>query len=265
MDTGEGVAAGTVAAGTNGASVALITGASQGLGRAVAAELARRGWRLVIDARRADRLAATAAELSAATEVVALVGDVTDAAHRRALVGAVAGLGGGVVVVNNASTLGGSPLPALATVDPDVLRRTFEVNVVAPLALLRELRTAGVDVRAVVNVTSDAGVEAYEGWGVYGASKAALEHASRVLAVEQPGTRFLVVDPGDMRTEMHQDAFPGEDISDRPPPDASARAIVALIEREAPSGRYLASAVLGGASNDVSNDALRDAEARVGS
>jgi NAD(P)-dependent dehydrogenase (short-subunit alcohol dehydrogenase family) len=271
MDTGEGVAAGTVAAGTvaagtvaagtNGAPVALITGASQGLGRVLAAELARRGWRLVIDARRADRLATTAAELSASSEVVALAGDVTDAAHRGELVGAVAGLGGGAVVVNNASTLGGSPLPALATVEPDVVRRTFEVNVVAPLALLRELRAAGVDVRAVVNVTSDAGVEAYEGWGVYGASKAALEHASRVLAVEQPGTRVLVVDPGDMRTEMHQDAFPGEDISDRPPPDASARAIVALIEREAPSGRYLASAVL----SDALDDALSDGEARVGS
>jgi NADP-dependent 3-hydroxy acid dehydrogenase YdfG len=131
MDTGEGVAAGTVAAGTvaagtNGAPVALITGASQGLGRVLAAELARRGWRLVIDARRADRLAATAAELSASSEVVALAGDVTDAAHRGELVGAVAGLGGGAVVVNNASTLGGSPLPALATVEPDVVRRTFD-------------------------------------------------------------------------------------------------------------------------------------------
>jgi NAD(P)-dependent dehydrogenase (short-subunit alcohol dehydrogenase family) len=256
IDTGE-MDTGERAAGTNDARVALITGASQGLGRALAAELARRGWRLVIDARRADRLATAAAQLSGSTDVVALAGDVTDAAHRRALVGAVAGLGGDVVVVNNASTLGASPRPALTTVEPTVVRRTFEVNVVAPLALLRDLRAAGVDVRAVVNVTSDAGIEASEGWGVYGASKAALEHASRVLAVEQPGTRVLVVDPGDMRTEMHRDAFPGEDISDRPPPDASARAIVALIEREAPSGRYLASA--------VPNVALNDAEARVGS
>jgi len=222
------------------APVALITGASQGLGRALAVELARRGWRLVIEARRADRLAASAAELAAWTEVTAIAGDVTDAAHRRALVRAAAALGGEVLMVNNASTLGASPLPALATVDPDIVRRTFEVNVVAPFAFLRDLRSAGVDVRTIVNITSDAGVEAYEGWGVYGASKAALEHASRVLATEQPGIRVLVVDPGDMRTEMHQDAFPGEDISDRPLPEESARAIVALVERGSPSGRYVA-------------------------
>jgi NAD(P)-dependent dehydrogenase (short-subunit alcohol dehydrogenase family) len=227
-----------------GVKVAVITGASQGLGRALARRLAHRGWSLVIDARRADRLDDAARELARSTGVVAIAGDVTDAAHRQALVEAAlaaAGTGGGeVVVVNNASTLGATPLPALAEAEPDVVRRVFDVNVVAPLALERELQRAGAPVTAVVNVTSDAGVEAYEGWGVYGASKAALEHASRVLSKEQPALRVLVVDPGDMRTEMHQDAFPGEDIGDRPLPDRSAAVIAALIEQGAASGRYVA-------------------------
>jgi NAD(P)-dependent dehydrogenase (short-subunit alcohol dehydrogenase family) len=220
--------------------VALITGGSQGLGRAIARELAHHGWRLVIDARRGDRLAEAVDELLPITAVVGIAGDITDPAHRQALVAAVARWGAVDLVVNNASTLGASPLPPLDAVEPDVLRRTFEVNVVAPLALLRELQSVTAPDVAVVNVTSDAAVEAYEGWGAYGASNAALEHASRVLAVEQPATRVLVVDPGDMRTEMHQDAFPGEDISDRPPPDASAGAIVRLVEDGAPSGRYRA-------------------------
>jgi NAD(P)-dependent dehydrogenase (short-subunit alcohol dehydrogenase family) len=145
-----------------------------------------------------------------------------------------------VAVVNNASTLGASPRPRLSDVPLDVVRRALEVNVVAPLALVQELRPHLVAGAAVVNVTSDAGVEAYEAWGVYGSSKAALEHLSRVLAVEEPDLRVLVVDPGDMRTEMHQDAFPGEDISDRPEPGPSADAVVALVEGTAPSGRYVA-------------------------
>jgi NAD(P)-dependent dehydrogenase (short-subunit alcohol dehydrogenase family) len=219
--------------------VALITGASQGLGRALADRLADDGWTLVVDARRAERLDAAVAELSPRTRVVALAGDVADASHRDDLVDAVRREGRLDLVVNNASTLGASPLPALATIEADVLRRIYDVNVVAPIALVQPLldlleRSGGT----VVNITSDAGVEAYEGWGGYGSSKAALEHASAVLALEHPAVRVLVVDPGDMRTEMHQDAFPGEDISDRPLPGEVVPALVALVESDEPSGRY---------------------------
>jgi NAD(P)-dependent dehydrogenase (short-subunit alcohol dehydrogenase family) len=219
--------------------VALITGASQGLGRALAERLAADGWTLVVDARRADRLDRAAAALSAHTRVVALAGDVADAVHRDDLVEAVRREGRLDLLVNNASTLGASPLPELAAIDAEVLRRIYDVNVVAPIALTRPmldlLETSG---GAVVNVTSDAGAEAYPGWGGYGSSKAALEHASAVLALERPGVRVLVVDPGDMRTEMHQDAFPGEDISDRPLPEAVVPALVDLIGSGQPSGRY---------------------------
>jgi NAD(P)-dependent dehydrogenase (short-subunit alcohol dehydrogenase family) len=224
--------------------VAIITGASQGLGRALARELARRGYALAIDARRAERLADAERELTGLTDVTAVVGDVVDADHRRRLVDAAAGLGPIDVLVNNASTLGTSPLPALADVDVDVLRTTFETNVVAPLALVQLATPHLAANAAIVNITSDAAVEAYPTWGGYGASKAALEHASRVLAVERPDLRVLVVDPGDMRTEMHQDAFPGEDISDRPEPDDSIPGLLALIEGDQPSGRYSAREVV---------------------
>jgi NAD(P)-dependent dehydrogenase (short-subunit alcohol dehydrogenase family) len=224
--------------------VAIITGASQGLGRALARELARRGYALVIDARRAERLADAERELTGLTDVTAVVGDVVDADHRRRLVDAAAGLGPIDVLVNNASTLGTSPLPALADIDVDVLRTTFETNVVAPLALVQLATPHLAANAAIVNITSDAAVEAYPTWGGYGASKAALEHASRVLAVERPDLRVLVVDPGDMRTEMHQDAFPGEDISDRPEPDDSIPGLLALIEGDQPSGRYSAREVV---------------------
>ena len=220
--------------------VAIITGASQGLGRALARELARRHYALVVDARRPDRLAEAERELGGLTDVTAVVGDVVDADHRRRLVEAAADLGPIDVLVNNASTLGASPLPALADIDLDVLRTTFETNVVAPLALVQLAAPHLAPNAAIVNITSDAGVEAYPTWGGYGASKAALEHASRVLAVERPDLRVLVVDPGDMRTEMHQDAFPGEDISDRPEADDSVPGLVALIEGDQPSGRYSA-------------------------
>lgn len=224
--------------------VALITGASQGFGRAIAEALAARGWRLVIDARRHDRLDPAAASLSSTTEVVAIAGDVADTEHRAELIAAVERFGRLDLVVNNASTLGASPLPPLATIDLDVLRDVFETNVVAPLALtqglLAELRHSG---GTVVNVTSDAGAEAYEGWGGYGSSKAALDHLSAILAVEEPKLRVLWVDPGDMRTEMHQDAFPGEDISDRPLPDAVVPQLIALLDSDAPSGRYRLSEV----------------------
>lgn len=219
--------------------VAIVTGASQGLGRALAEALARRGWTLVIDARRTDRLAVTAGELQSLAPVVALPGDVTDPDHRAALVRAAEGLGPLKLLVNNASTLGASPLPRLDQLTSDVLRRIYEVNVVAPLALTQLAlpllcRTPGA---TVVNITSDAAVEAYEGWGGYGSSKAALEHLSRVLAVEQPGLRVLVVDPGDLRTEMHQAAFPGEDISDRPLPEDSVPGFMELMQDPTIKGR----------------------------
>ena len=218
--------------------VAVVTGASQGLGLALAEALAARGWALVVDARRAARLDTAVAHLSSLTEVVGLTGDVNDPEHRRALARAAAELGRVDLVVNNASTLGASPLPTLAAITPDVLRGTFDTNVVAPIAVLQALDDVLADDATIVNITSDAAVEAYEGWGGYGASKAALEHASRVLAEERPDLRVLVVDPGDMRTEMHQDAFPGEDITDRPEPDASVPGLVALITGDHASGRY---------------------------
>jgi NAD(P)-dependent dehydrogenase (short-subunit alcohol dehydrogenase family) len=219
--------------------VALVTGASQGLGRALAEALADRGWARVIDARRADRLDRAAADLATRTTVVSVPGDVTDAVHRDELVAAVRRFGRLDLLVNNASTLGASPLPALATIDLDVLRRIYDVNVVAPLALTQPLlELLAASGGTVVNVTSDAAVEAYPEWGGYGSSKAALEHLSSVLAVEHPNVRVLVVDPGDMRTEMHQDAFPGEDISDRPPPEAVVPALVELVDGDRPGGRY---------------------------
>jgi NAD(P)-dependent dehydrogenase (short-subunit alcohol dehydrogenase family) len=220
--------------------VAVVTGASQGLGLALAEALAEAGWALVIDARRRDRLDGAVARLAARGPVVGVPGDVTDPAHRRALADAAAELGPVRLLVNNASTLGASPLPSLEEMGVAELRRVFDVNVVAPIALVQDLADHLARGATVVNITSDAAVEAYEGWGGYGASKAALEQASRVLAAERPTLRVLVVDPGDMRTEMHQDAFPGEDISDRPEPTASVPGLLALIDGDQPSGRYAA-------------------------
>jgi NAD(P)-dependent dehydrogenase (short-subunit alcohol dehydrogenase family) len=218
--------------------VAVVTGGSQGLGLALAEALAQRGWALVVDARRADRLEAVVVRLRALTDVTGVVGVGTHPDHRAALAAAAEQWGAVSIVVNNASTLGASPLPALGDVTLEVLRRTFEVNVIAPIALLQALDAALAPEATVVNITSDAAVESYPGWGGYGASKAALEQASRILAVERPDLRVLLVDPGDMRTEMHQDAFPGEDISDRPDPEESIPGIVALIDGDQPSGRY---------------------------
>jgi NAD(P)-dependent dehydrogenase (short-subunit alcohol dehydrogenase family) len=223
--------------------VAIITGASQGLGLALASALADRGYALAIDARRADRLAAAEAVLAKRSRVAAVAGDVADPEHRRRLVDAAAALGPIAVLVNNASTLGTSPLPRLDDIEAEVLRRTFETNVIAPIALYQLVAPHLAAGAAVVNITSDAAVEGYPGWGGYGASKAALEQAGRVLAAEREDLRVLTVDPGDMRTEMHQDAYPGEDISDRPLPEVSVPGIVALIEGEQPSGRYASRAV----------------------
>ena len=223
--------------------VAVVTGASQGLGLALSRELARRGWSLVVDGRDTDRLDSAVTQIAAHGEVVGVAGDVADSAHRSELARAAASRGEVRLVVNNASTLGRSPLPSLSEIDAGVLRRLFDVNVIAPIEIVRALDDSLAEGTTVVNVTSDAAMEAYQGWGGYGASKAALEHASRVLAVERPDLRVLVVDPGDMRTQMHQDAFPGEDISDRDPPEASVPGLLALITGDQPSGRYQARSV----------------------
>jgi NAD(P)-dependent dehydrogenase (short-subunit alcohol dehydrogenase family) len=222
--------------------VALITGASRGLGRALAAGLAREGFALIIDARNAAALQETAEPLrGAGGDVTAISGDVTDPAHRAALLRAAQTAGRLDVLINNAGTLGASPLPALADYPPADLRTAFEANVIAPIALIQLmlplLRASG---GAVLNITSDAAREAYAGWGGYGAAKAALEQASNVLAAEELAVRLWWADPGDLRTDMHQQAFPGQDISDRPRPESVIPAFVRLISQRLPSGRYRA-------------------------
>jgi NAD(P)-dependent dehydrogenase (short-subunit alcohol dehydrogenase family) len=214
-------------------AVAVITGGSRGLGRALLEGLRHEGWAVVTDARTATDLAAVADD-----GVVAIAGDVTDAGHRASLIEAAERLGGLDLLVNNASTLGPSPQPHLSDYPLDVLRRVYEVNVVAPLALVQlALPLLRRRNGRIVNVTSDAAVEPYDGWGGYGSSKAALDQLSAILAAEEPGVRVWAVDPGDMRTQMHQEAFPGEDISDRPEPDTVVPALLQLIGGGAPSGR----------------------------
>jgi len=217
----------------------MVTGASRGLGRALAAGLAREGYDLIIDARDAAALEAAASRMGG--RVTAIAGDVTDPAHRAALAQAAAAAGRLDLLVNNAGTLGASPLPALADYPVGALRAAFEANVIAPIALtqlvLPALRARG---GAVLNITSDAAVEAYAGWGGYGAAKAALEQASNVLAAEELAVRVWWADPGDLRTDLHQLAFPGEDISVRPPPEQIVPAFLRLITQRLPSGRYRA-------------------------
>jgi NAD(P)-dependent dehydrogenase (short-subunit alcohol dehydrogenase family) len=219
---------------------ALITGASRGLGLALARSLAADGWRLIIDARDPGALEAAAAELAEHTTVVALAGDVASEEHRLALAEAAAAAGGFDVVVHNASLLGPSPQPALADYPLEKLREVYSVNVFAPLRLTQLLLPHLRPGARLVFVTSDASVEAYEGWGGYGSSKAALDQVAAVLAAEQPGFRVYAVDPGDMNTRMHQEAFPGEDISDRPPPEASLPGLREILAGHLPSGRYQA-------------------------
>jgi NAD(P)-dependent dehydrogenase (short-subunit alcohol dehydrogenase family) len=222
--------------------VAIITGASRGFGRAVAQELGREGWKLVIDARGLDALRRIADELVAAgVDVVAVPGDVASADHRAAVVDAAASLGGLDLLVNNASVLGPSPQPTLDRYPLDVLEDVLRVNVLAPLGLIqRALPLLAASSGTIVDVTSDAAVEGYEGWGGYGASKAALDQLGNVLAAEQPSLRVYRFDPGDMRTQMHQDAFPGEDISDRPEPETVVPALLRLLHERPASGRYRA-------------------------
>jgi NAD(P)-dependent dehydrogenase (short-subunit alcohol dehydrogenase family) len=221
---------------------AIITGASRGLGLALARALAERNWNLVLDARGGEALQKVAEELSGVTEVVAVTGDVADEAHRDQLVEAAQAMGGPDLLVNNASLLGPSPQPKLADYPLDTFRAVYEVNVTAPLALIqRALPLLSQSPQgAILNVTSDAGVEGYEGWGGYGSSKAALEQLSKVLAAELPELKVWWVDPGDMNTQMQQEAFPDEDVSDRPPPEESVPGILRLIDENVPSGRYQA-------------------------
>jgi NAD(P)-dependent dehydrogenase (short-subunit alcohol dehydrogenase family) len=198
---------------------------------------------LILTARGADALEAARAELARHTEVVALPGDVREAGHRAALVAAAQRLGGLDALVNNAGILGPSPQPGLLDYPLDTLAEVYRANVIAPLGMIQAARAVLKDGACVLNITSDAAVEAYEGWGGYGSSKAALEQLSHILAAENPQWRVYWVDPGDMRTQMHQDAFPGEDISDRPLPETSVPGLLAILEGSRPSGRYQARVV----------------------
>jgi len=214
---------------------AIVTGASRGLGLALTHALVERGWLVVADARGSDALARAWKNTGS---VLTIPGDVSDPVHRLALVETA---GREIdLLVNNASILGPSPLPRLADFPLEELRRVYELNVTAPLALIQLALPRLTGGARILNVTSDAAVEPYEGWGGYGSSKAALDQLTNVLAAEHPELRIYAVDPGDMRTQMHQDAFPGEDISDRPPPEESVPGLLELIQGDLPSGRYRA-------------------------
>ncbi len=224
--------------------VAIVTGASRGFGRAVAVALLDRGWSVVGDARRTVELKTTAQELNS-RQLIAVPGDVTEAAHRAALIGAAADAGPLRLLINNASRLGPSPQPVLAHYPADDLHAVYTANVFAPLALIQQaLPTLVANAGLVINVTSDAAVEPYPGWGGYGSSKAALDQVSAVLATENPAVPVYAFDPGDMRTEMHQAAFPGEDISDRPEPEAVVPALLRLLDTRPASGRYRAAELI---------------------
>ena len=218
----------------------IVTGASRGLGLALARALAERGWELVVDGRDADALERAVAGLPG---VVAVPGDVADAEHRRRLIEAA---GGELdLLVNNASILGPTPLPLLADFPLDELRRVYEINVVAPLALAQLALPRLRDGARILCLTSDAAVEPYETWGGYGSSKAALAQLTAILGAENPKLRVYAVDPGDMRTQMQQEAFAGEDISDRPPPEETVPGLLELIEGDLPSGAYRAQELVG--------------------
>jgi len=223
-------------------SVALITGASAGLGLATARALAARGWTLIVDARRETRLREAIAGIA---DTTAIPGDIADPAHRRKLVEAVRRVGRLDLLVNNASRLGPSPQPPLAGYPLDELERVYQVGVFAPLGLTQSLLGYLAQSRgSLINISSDAAVEAYPGWGGYGSAKAALDQITAVLAAERPELSVYALDPGDMRTDMHQQAFPGEDISDRPEPETVVPAVLHLIDRRPDSGRYRASELL---------------------
>jgi len=224
------------------APVALVTGASRGLGLALTATLVDRGWRVVVDARDGARLSAAIAGLSTPSAVTAVCGDVSDPLHRHALADSVTGLGGLDLLVSNASVLGPSPQPRLADYPLDALASVYAVNAFAPVALLQlllpSLRATG---GRVVHLSSDAAVEAYAGWGGYGSAKAALDQLTAVLAVEEATLKVYAFDPGDMATDLQQQAFPGEDVSDRPDPASVVPSLLRLVEGDLPSGRYRSS------------------------
>lgn len=228
---------------TEAKRTAIITGASRGLGLALARALAKRNWQLIIDARGENALLNVGSELEQRTRVWAVPGDINDSLHRQRLVEAAFEAGGLELVFNNASILGPSPQPPLLAYPLDTLADVYKTNVLAPLGLLQAVQSQLKPGARIVNVTSDAGVEAYEGWGGYGSSKAALEHLSAILAAENPDLKIYWVDPGDMRTQMQQEAFPGEDISDRPLPEESIPGMLALVEGHLPSGRYQAHSI----------------------
>lgn len=227
----------------NNGRTALITGASRGLGLALARGLAARGWNLILTSRDPERLRSVRDELAQITHVAALAGDVIDPKHREELAVLARGHAGLDAIINNAGMLGPSPQPQLLEYPLEALVEVFLANVLAPLAVIQELQDELKPAARIVNVTSDAGVTAYPGWGGYGASKAALEQLSSVLAVENADLRVYWVDPGDMRTDMHQAAYPGEDISDRPLPESKVPGFIAILEGDLPSGRYVASDV----------------------
>lgn len=227
----------------NNGRTALITGASRGLGLALARGLAARGWNLILTSRDPERLRSVRDELAQITHVAALAGDVIDPKHREELAVLARGHAGLDAIINNAGMLGPSPQPQLLEYPLEALVEVFLANVLAPLAVIQELQDELKPAARIVNVTSDAGVTAYPGWGGYGASKAALEQLSSVLAVENADLRVYWVDPGDMRTDMHQAAYPGEDISDRPLPESKVPGFIAILDGDLPSGRYVASDV----------------------
>jgi NAD(P)-dependent dehydrogenase (short-subunit alcohol dehydrogenase family) len=236
-------------AGESSQRTAIITGASRGLGLALARRLAEDGWTLIVDARTEDDLESARAELSRHTRVIAIPGDIAYRGHRAEISEAAHEAGGVDALVNNASILGPSPQPELLDYPLDVLQEVYSRNVISPLALVQEIRADLKPGARIINVTSDAAVEPYEGWGGYGSSKAALEQLSNILAAENPDLRVYRVDPGDMRTRMHQEAFPDEDISDRPLPEESVPGCVELLTGDLPSGRYEARALVARTGN----------------
>ena len=230
---------------------AIITGASRGLGLTLAKALAERGWNLIINARNAEALYQVQKELKQQTEVIAISGDVRDEVHLLQFPEHLQRFGQLDLLINNASTLGASPQPHLMDFPIEAIHQVFHTNVIAPLSLLQRVRPWLHEGSKVINISSDAAVAAYPGWGGYGASKAALDHLSAILAQEQPDWKIYWVDPGDMRTQMHQEAFPNEDISDRPLPETTLPAFLHLIEKDYSSGRYVVPQLLKALSNEA--------------